>query len=127
MPIATRRSAGADESAEDVVTSPLAVAHGPPSAWQLVETEKPDRVTASALWIDGDPGLGGLAGRLRQARNSLFGGDFAPVLVAVSIDGEGAPMGPRQRQQARAAIRGFLDAQGDLDARVAGLARTAAR
>ena len=126
LPIVTRRSAGTEDLAEDVTTSPLAVAHGPPSAWRLVETEKPDRVTASALWIDGDPGLGGLAGRLRQARNSIFGGDFAPVLVAVSIDGDGPPMVPRQRQQARAAIRAFIDAQGDLQAAVIGLARAAA-
>jgi exosortase len=126
LPLARRRSAGNEDLAEDVVTGSLAVAQGPPSAWRLAETTTPDRVTASALWIDGDPNLGGLAGRLRQARNSILGGAFAPVLVAISIDGAGARMAPRQRQQARAAIGAFIDAQGNLPAAVIGLARAAA-
>lgn len=123
LPIATRRNAEASDLAEDVAFSPLTVAH---ARWQLVETQKPDHVAASALWIDGDPALGGLAGRLRQARNSLFGGDFAPVLAAVSVDGTGAPMDQRQRQQASAAIRAFLDAQDGLTERIVALARAAA-
>lgn len=123
-PIAARRSAVAQDLAEDAAISSFAAAGVP---WQLVETQMPDHVAASALWIDGNPALGGLAGRLRQARNSLFGGDFAPVLVAVSIDDNGTQMGPRQRQQAGAAISAFLDAQGNLNGRVVALARTAAR
>ena len=126
LPIAARRSAGAEDLAEDVAANPFVVAQEPPSAWQLVETEKPDHMTASALWIDGDPGLGGLAARLRQARNSIFGSDFAPVLMVVGVDGDGTPMLSRQRQQARTAIRAFIDAQVGLNARVVGLARAAA-
>lgn len=120
--IVARRSAGAEERAEDVMTGQLA---GAP-AWRLVETEKPDRMTATALWIDGDPGLGGLALRLRQARNSILGGDLAPVLMAVRIDGTGAPMTRGERQQARAVIGAFIDAQSDLPAAAIGLARAAA-
>ena len=123
LPIALRRSAGAEDTAEDIVASPLAIAQVP---WQLVETQLPDHVSASALWIDGNPALGGLAGRLRQARNSLFGGDFAPVLAMVGIDSDGTPMTPGQRQQARAAIRAFLEAQDGLGARIVALAGTAA-
>ncbi len=120
--IAARRSAGADDLAEDVVTSQLA---GAP-AWQLVETEKPDRLTATALWIDGDPGLGGLAGRLRQARNSILGDGLAPVLMTVRIGGDGAaPMNRNQHPQARAVIRAFIDAQDDLQAAAIGLAQAA--
>jgi len=125
--IAARRQAGAEDLAENVITGQLAVAHGPPPVWQLVETEKPDRVAATALWIDGDPGLGGLAGRLRQARNSILGGSLAPVLMAVSIDGGDASMDGRRREQARAAIHTFLDAQGELNELVVRLARAAAR
>jgi exosortase A len=123
LPIAVRRNAAGEDLAEDIVTNQFAAAQVP---WQLVETQLPDHVSASALWIDGDPALGGLAGRLRQARNSLFGGGFAPVLAVVSLDGNGAPMNPGQRQQARAAIRAFLEAQDGLGARIAALAQTAA-
>ena len=120
--IAARRRAGAEDQAEDVITGPLA---GAP-AWRLAETEHPDRLTATALWIDGDAGLGGLAGRLRQAGNSILGDGLAPVLMAVRIDGDGPAMDPHQRQQARAAIRGFIAAQGDVQATAIGLARAAA-
>jgi len=118
-----RRSAGSENLTEDVATSTFTAARVP---WQLVETQQPDHMAASALWFGGDPALGGLAGRLRQARNSLFGGDFAPVMVMVSLDGDGSPIGMRQRQQVGAAIRAFLDAQGDLNERVVALARAAA-
>jgi len=123
LPIAVRRTAGTEDLAEDIVTTPLVVAHTP---WQLVGTQQPDHVTASALWIDGNPALGGLAGRLRQARTSLFGGDFAPVLAIVALDGDGAPMDLRQRQQAGTAIRAFLDAQDGLNEHIVALARAAA-
>ncbi len=124
--IAARRGAGAEDFAEDVVTGQIAGA----AAWRLVETEKPDRMTATALWIDGDPGLGGLAGRLRQARNSIMGGDFAPVLITVRVDGnapDGVSMSRGQRQQAREVIRAFIDAQDDLPGRAILLARAAGR
>ncbi|MDR3415944.1 MAG: exosortase [Nevskia sp.] len=122
-PIARRRGAVARDLAEDAATTPFTAAGVP---WQLVQTQMPDHVAASALWIDGNPALGGLAGRLRQARNSLFGGDFAPVLAAVSVDGT-TTMDPRQRQRAAAAIRAFLDAQDGLNGRIIALARAAAR
>jgi exosortase A len=123
--IAARRGAAAEDQAAEAVTTPLAGAPG----WRLVETEKPDRMTATALWIDGEAGLGGLAGRLRQARNSLLGGAFAPVLMAVRIDAppEDGPMRSGQRQEARAAVSAFIAAQDDLPGRAARLARAAAR
>jgi len=123
LPIAVRRSTGAEDLSEDVAVSPFTAVQVP---WQLVETQQPDHVAASALWIDGDPALGGIAGRLRQARNSLFGGDFAPVMVMVSLDGDGSPIGLRQRQQAGTVIRAFVDAQGGLNERIVALARAAA-
>jgi exosortase A len=125
-PLAAQRSAELQDLAEDVAISPLAVAPMPSPAWRLVETQQPDHVAASALWIDGNPGLGGLAGRLRQARNSLFGGAFAPVLAAVSVDSDGAPMSPLQRRQARATLLAFLGAQNGLNERIVALARAAA-
>ena len=124
--IAARRGAEVAETAEDVITGQIAGTRGPPPVWRLVEVEKSDRVTATALWIDGDSELGGLAGRLRQASNSLLGGRFAPVLMVLRLDDNSAPMDNSRRQQAHETIRDFLDAQGDLDTRAAALARTAA-
>ena len=124
--VAAQRHAGAEDLAEDAVTGQLATAQG--LVWRLVEAEKPDCMTATALWIDGDPGLVGLAGRLRQARNSLLGSGFAPVLMAVRIDGDGVAAGRHQHHPAREdTIRGFIDAQGDLSGLAVRLAGEAAR
>ena len=123
--IAARRAATAEDIADETVAEWLTGTTVQPRSWQLVETEKPDRSSASTVWIDGDPSPGGLRGRLRQARNSLFGADFAPVLVTVAVE-TGGPLDRLQRQRARLLIGNFLDAQGDLNATAVALARAAA-
>jgi hypothetical protein len=123
--IAARRAATAEDIADETVAEWLTGTTVQPRSWQLVETEKPDRSSASTVWIDGDPSPGGLRGRLRQARNSLFGAEFAPVLVTVAVE-TGGPLDRLQRQRARLLIGNFLDAQGDLNATAVALARAAA-
>jgi hypothetical protein len=118
-----RRAATGEDLAEETVLDHLTGTRVRPASWQLAETQQPDRSTASAVWIDADPTLEGLRGRLRQARNGLFGAAFAPVLVAVGIDDV---TDPRRRRQARQVIGDFLDAQGDLQAVAVALARAAA-
>ena len=125
--IAAQRAATAEDQAEDTATGRVAVSAGRPHTWRLAETQQPDRSTATALWIDGDPDLAGLPARLRQARNSVLGTAFAPVLMAVSIDAGEARMNPQQSALARAMIAAFLAAQGDLHAAAVRLARDAAR
>jgi hypothetical protein len=120
--IAAQRAATAEDYAEEATTDWLTGTRVQPRDWRLTETQKPDRSTASALWIDGNAGLGGLDARLRQARNSVLGDGLAPVLMAVSVDADGV-MDGRRRQAARGVIRDFLDAQGDLEARAVALAR----
>jgi exosortase A len=125
--ITAQRDAGAEDRAKEIVTGRITAGGAQPFDWRLAETEQPDLSTATALWIDGDPGLAGLRGRLRQARNSLLGTATAPVLVAVSVEAGDAPMDRRQREEARRVIAAFLDAQGDLQAQVLRLAREAAQ
>lgn len=126
--IAAQRGAGAEDGAGESVVSRLTGDHVVPRSWRLAETQQPDRTTASMLWIDGDPALEGLPGRLRQARNSLFGSDHAPVLMAVSVaPGDAAPMDRQQQRAAQQLIRAFLETQGDLQAQAVRLARQAAQ
>jgi exosortase A len=122
--VAAERRATGEDAAEEVTSGRLT---GSPPHWRLVETQAPVRMTAVTLWIDGDAGLAGLRGRLRQARNSLLGSEFAPVLMAVRLDGDDTPPDRRHREQAVGTLRAFLAAQGDLEDRAAALAHAAAQ
>ncbi len=112
---AGRRATGEDQAGE-TTTGRITGDRVRPQSWRLVEMQASGHMTAVALWIDGDAGLTGLRGRLRQARNSLLGTDHAPVLMAVRVDGDSTPLDRLRREQAVETLRGFLDAQGDLDA-----------
>ena len=85
-------------------------------------------MTAMTYWLDGKPSNGGLADRLRQARNSLFGAPLAPVMMAVSaepIHPQGQPgkglTGP-EHQLAERVVSVFLNAQTTLAEQVAAMA-----
>jgi exosortase A len=75
------------EDTREAETRTLRIPGATPGKWQLVITNEPPAVTASALWIDGEPATGGLRWRLRQALNSLFGGRYCPLVVAVRSAG----------------------------------------
>ncbi len=77
----------AGQDIPEAETRALAVPGATPAAWQLVIIGTPPGVTASALWIDGEPAPGGLRTRLRQALNSLFGGRYPPLVVTLRTDG----------------------------------------
>ena len=109
---AARRAMAGESGTADIEVGTLAV-HIAPALWRLVETETPATLTATALWIDGVPGEGGLADRLALARGSLFGAGHAPVLVAVGLDVDKLP-----RLRARQALTAFLDMQPSLSGQV---------
>ncbi len=74
--------------------------------WLLTEAEDSDHAIASALWINGKPARTDLAGRIAQARNSLGGGSYAPVLMAISLQSD--PAGPTRRGAGQA-LTAYLD------------------
>ncbi len=90
--LAAQRSLTGQDVAEDVATAPLGAAPG----WQSVTTTRPQRRSATALWIDGSPVRGGLRSRAMQARRSLIGGGH-PVLLAVVEPIDGGPLIPLLR------------------------------
>ena len=80
------------QAAEDVEITAAPNADAP--GWVIVTTRQPDRVSATALWIDGLPAGSGLASRVRQARNSMLGAERPVVLAVASAPG---PLGPALR------------------------------
>jgi exosortase A len=89
----------------------LHVAHGAARDWLLLEAEESNDAVASAVWIDGRPAHVGLTDRIRQARNSLVGSPYAPVIVAISLESDPAT---QRRRGARQQIQSFLDSRPDL-------------
>jgi exosortase A len=106
-----------EQDAADAVTSTLVIDGAHPRAWRLVELHEPNRITATAVWIDGDPDLGGLAGRLRQAWNSVAGNGAPPVLVAATLRPD-TLLRAQDREDADRVLHDFLLAQAPLLAAV---------
>jgi exosortase A len=125
--LAAMRKISVANDAEDVTVSPLAVPQAGPAIWRLVETEKPFRVTATALWIDARPEAGGLRTRLIQGWHSIAGAASAPVLVVLSPRAGAAAPTPAGQPEAHAAIRAFLAARPDFTALMARLSASAVR
>lgn len=110
--------------AEDTATSPIRTATGDNGRWSLFESREPDLIAGIAAWVGGVPAEGGLAGRLRLARDSLQGGSHVPLLMAVVPDlGERATTADRLR--AKDLVQRFVEAQPGLTSAVAAATKIA--
>ena len=112
-----RRRLTKELGAEDVTASPLDLIGDGNGEWTTVQTIEPDGVTAYATWVDGKPAVGGLQGRIVQARESLFGAAYQPVLLTISALEPGR-LGSPQRRDVLAQIRAIVMAQGGLAEKV---------
>ena len=65
-----------------------------------------------------------MAGRIRQARDSLFGTAFAPVLITAVVESP-KRLNPAEQQRVDALLGRFVDAQADLTAQLAAAALSA--
>ena len=123
---AQRHATSEMEGGDETVVSNLQVPGIEPDNWRLVLTTEPPRVTVAALWIDGKPATGGLAGRLAMARDSLVGSAYAPILVSVSMQFPHPQLSSSDQQYGQRMIRAFLAAQGGFSGQIAQLAMAAA-
>jgi exosortase A len=121
--VATGEIGGGDEP----IVSSLTVPGIEPTTWRLVLASDPRRLTAAALWIDGKPAIGGLAGRIAMARNSLGGSAYAPMLVAITMQFPYRQVTEGEVQQAQRLIAAFLAAQPKFSDQITQLAMAAAR
>lgn len=119
-----RRRITGELAAEEVAVTVLPIVHAENGSWSLIRTTGPVQTTAVATWTDGVPARGGLSGRIGQARNSLLGSSYAPVLITAAIEQRG-PTVPADRQRGPALLRAFVDAQTALTAQVATISQSA--
>ncbi len=119
-----RRRITGELSAEEVVLTALPTSRTENGDWSLIHTAGPARATAVASWTDGAPALGGIAGRIRQAQDSVFGTAYTPVLMTAVIE---LPkrLVLADQQRIDGILSGFVDAQTNLTAQVARVAQAA--
>jgi len=118
-----RRRMTGEFAAEEAVAGALPTSRADNGVWSLVHTTGPARTTAVVGWTDGAPAQGGIAGRVRQARNSLFGSLYASVLITVAIESPTRPT-PIEHQRIDAILRAFVDAQTDLTFQIAAISKS---
>ena len=116
--VVERRKITQEIGAEDVTIAPLGNGGDDAGTWLAVQTTEPNRLTAVASWVDGKPVRSSFAGRLAQARDSLLGAEYAPVLMTVSTQ-EAERASPQQRRAALDGLRALVNAQPDLDVEIA--------
>ncbi len=123
---AARRGLSREDASDEMEVGSIAVPNGDIGSWRLVIGNNPATMTATRLWIDGQPSRGGLGERIQQARSSIEGARAAPVLVAVALHFPSGALGVAERERSQRLLTAFLVAQTDLGAQISALARAAA-
>lgn len=113
-----RRRITGELFAEEATTAALPTSQAANGDWSLIRTTSPARTVAVASWTGGVPAQEGMADRIRQARHSLFGTAYAPILIAAVIESP-KRLNPAEQQRADALLLSFVDAQANLTAQVA--------
>lgn len=123
--VAERRRITQEISAEDVA---IATADVPDSVgrWTIVQTTDPDRLTAYASWVDGAPVRSGTAGRIAQARDSLFGGNYVAALITITSVEPDKSL-PAQRKVVRQRLMDLVSGQVGLADKMSDYTRLGAR
>ena len=124
---AERQASGELTGGDETVYSSLSVPGVQPDNWRVVLVPGSPRMTAQALWINGKPAVGGLAGRFAMARNSLAGSPYAPMLVTVTMQFPHPQLRDSEVQQGQLLMRAFLTAQPKFSEQMTQLAMAAAR
>lgn len=123
---AARRGLSREDASDEMEVGSIAVPDGDIGSWRLVIGNNPTTMTATRLWIDGQPSRGGLGERIQQARSSIEGARAAPVLVAVALHFPNGALSVAERERAQRLLTAFLVAQTGLGAQISALARAAA-
>ena len=103
-------------NSDEAVTGNLDGAPG----WRSIVSHDPSEVMGYATWVDGRKAGGGLAQRLLQARESVFGASHSPAILGLVASGGNDTSQTRLREMV-ATLTAFVAAQPDLDAQIAKL------
>lgn len=104
--------------AETSTVRPLSGLPETAGIWTVAVTQQPPRVVGWSVWLHGTPAPGGLRQRLMQARDSIFGNDVPPLVLAIATDPRQA-IGERETTAILAELTRIVTAQPDLAAEIA--------
>jgi hypothetical protein len=99
----------------------LSTSNGTASAWRIITSADPAFAVAVSIWVDGKPARPGLAMRLRMAIDSLFGSDYAPIVVTATPAVDWDALQATQRSATAASLPAFLLSHPDLDRTIGAL------
>ena len=99
----------------------LSTSNGTASAWRIITSADPAFAVAVSIWVDGKPARPGLAMRLRMAIDSLFGSNYAPIVVTATPAVDWDALQATQRSEAAASLPKFLLSHPDLDRTIGAL------
>lgn len=118
-----RRRLARPRGSENIVEVPVLGADGKDTKLRVVRGTEPHFLAATGVWIDGAPSNTGLMMRIHQARASLLGAAYAPVLMVVLPRVDLDRASPEQRREIEQQLTAFVLAQPDLDAQIRAMAR----
>jgi hypothetical protein len=112
--------------AEDWSEAPVNATNGDQlRPWRVIRGSDPARVSVAGLWINGEPAAASMATRLAMARDSVFGGAAAPVLVVISPVADWAHVDMREKKALENRIAAALEARPEIGGQVRKIAEAA--
>ncbi|WP_428531271.1 exosortase A [Rhodopila sp.] len=99
----------------------LATGDATPSTWRIITSNDPAFAVAVSVWVNGKPVRPGLAMRVGMAMDSLFGSNFAPIVVTLTPAVDWTVLNPAERREAESSLATFLRNHGTLDQTIATL------
>ncbi len=123
--IAAWRALSGEAGEEVTNTSYIATPSGG-QTWTLLEFGTPARMVAASLWIDGQPAQQSFNLRMHQAWASVFGSNYAPVLISLTPDLDWSKPSVGLRNRAHDLITMFVLAYKSLPDQVLRLSRVVA-
>lgn len=111
------RDPGADDTTETPVSDDAA------HVWRLSRSNEPAFITASGIWIAGEPAMPGMGMRLKMARSSLSGGGPAPVLIIVTPVVDWHHIGTTEKRDLEYRLSAFLRTHSEIGDQARAIAR----
>ena len=99
------RNPDADDTTETAVTDQ---GNDPARVWRLVRSNLPAFISATGMWIEGEPAMPGLSTRLHMAQTSVTGASAAPVLVTIIPVVDWARVDQREKRELENRVTVFL-------------------
>jgi hypothetical protein len=91
--------------------------------WRIIEASHAAFVSATGLWVDGEPATPGIRTRLEMARTSLTEASYVPAQLVITPVVDWSKVDPSAKERLQQTIAGILQSHPDLDDQIRSMAR----